>query len=225
MKTYRFWATLLDSYNYFIESESENALNDLLATINKKTEYSEAAMKGVLFNEVVDIYKQLPDIKTLTKESGCFGDTITYKGIEFKTEIVLEFARYFEGSTRQLYTEAILPTAIGNVFLFGFVDEVIMYKAYDIKTTGQYEFPTFNTKYQHLVYPYCLRKQGHGISIFEYTITDFKYIYKEEYIYNDERDELRLKAICMKLIDFIERPEIKEQITNLKIYGNENSGN
>ncbi|MEI6823170.1 MAG: HNH endonuclease [Bacteroidota bacterium] len=210
---YKFYATLFDAFNYYLNSESDEALQDFLSSVNRTSEMSEAALKGVAFNELID------SINNGNPEVPCDNENIFYKVFSYPIKIVNEFCDYFKGAAQQIYVSAEIETKFGTVEVYGYLDELRMDCCYDIKTTSNYTFPKFIDKYQHLIYPYCLNNRGSEINTFEYTITDFKDIYKEVYTYNHDRDSQKIKLACEQLIEFIERPEIKSQITNQKIYG------
>jgi hypothetical protein len=105
-------------------------------------------------------------------------------------------------------------------------------KVHDIKTTSSYKFGKFKNHWQHLVYLYCLNQQGNKIDSFQYDVVVWKKnysktasraiecnvdsVYHEEYLYRPEEAEMRLKAQCEALIEFIEAN--KDKITNEKIF-------
>jgi len=223
---YKFYATLLDTFHYYKCSEKETALEEFLASVNRTSGRSEAASKGTAFNELIDKVlsdpTQMERLKSYTAINLSY-DYVDKEGLKtqmiFPTEIVKYFVDYFYGSVPQMFVEAPLQTSMGLVNLYGYMDEIRRDWSYDIKTTGQYLFPKFIDKYQHIVYPYCLHHMCISVSNFKYVITDFKEVFEEDYIYSPERDTNRLISVCNDLIEFIERPEIKSRVTNLKIYG------
>lgn len=208
---YRFYATLLDSFQYYLSKvDDDNAFQDFIDRLNRKPFYSEAAVKGTAFNELVDKVisgeVSIGDLETDKKGNVLYsyaeGDEV--KNFPFKPEIVRQFASQLRGAIPQKYVEAVLSTNRGNVLLYGFIDEILMDKVIDIKTTGRYEFPKYLHAYQSKVYPYCLSKNGVFVDRFEYLITDFRNIYIEEYPYKPERDITELQRFSEQLIDFIE---------------------
>jgi hypothetical protein len=227
---YKFWATLFDTFHYYQSVDSEDGLQKLLDSINKVSFKSEAASKGTAFNELID--KAINDVSVYDRLRNYTAKELTYEftdrdgsvsKIVFPTLIVKEFVEYFKGSVNQLYVEAKIETMLGDVLLYGYVDEIKRDWIYDIKTTGRYDLFKFADHYQHLVYPYCLEAQNMPIHNFRYYITDFKETFYEDYIFAPKRDIPRLKSACMEIIEFIERPEIKSKITNKKLFGNENT--
>lgn len=221
---YKFYATLLDSYQYFLHSESKTAMQDFLDRINRVPFESEPADMGTAFNECVD--RALKDPVQMqacidhaqeiipcpfTNRSG------KVYNFGFKTTIVAEFTKRLQGSVSQVYTQSELQTSKGTVLLYGYIDEVLQSDVTDIKTTGRYEFPKFLNAWQSKVYPYCLSKQGIKTETFTFRITDFNGYFEECYPVNNEKAELELIGICERLIDFIEMN--KDKITDTKIFG------
>ena len=207
---YRFYAILLDAYNWYLNSEAENAFQEFIDKINRVPyEKSEAALKGIAFNKLLDDI-EIENV-VLAKPN------ILYDGFVFNYPLVNAFKAYFKDAASQVYTSAQLETNNGLVELYGFADKVLRYKSFDIKTTSKYEFPKFIFNVQHKVYPYCFNQNGIFVDTFEYTVTDFNHIYKEEYFYRPEFDVPELRSVCESLIDFIER--YRHLITDRKIFG------
>jgi hypothetical protein len=207
---YNLYATLLDSYTYYLSSEKDEAYQNFIDRLNRKPFKSEAAEKGTAFNELIDFC--IPNLRSISFSS----DTIKHKGFEFKKPIVHEFLKRLEGAQPQVFVEGRLETSKGMVKLYGYTDEILMDCVIDIKTTQYYTFPYYLSNWQHLVYPYCLRQQGVNINRFKYMVTDFTNYYEEEYLYNEQRDTAKLVDICEQLIDFIEIN--RELITDKKLF-------
>ncbi|MGL5957908.1 MAG: HNH endonuclease [Phocaeicola sp.] len=148
----------------------------------------------------------------------------TYNNREFTFPISFcrKFADYFKGALTQQRVEAILPTKYGGVLVYGFIDELMPTSVHDIKTTGKYSAFKFKDHFQHLVYPYCLLQNGNDIRVFEYNITDFKEMYTEVYVFDEERGIPILQAHCESFIEFLE--EHRELITDKKIFNQEDHG-
>lgn len=202
---YRFYATLLDAFQWYLTSEQDEAFQDFINKINRVPFSSEAAEKGTAFNEIVD------DKNILQVQ-----DKVRYKGFDFKVPLINDFKAYFKGAASQVYTSTTLETNKGLIELYGYADKVLQDTCFDIKTTGKYEFPKYINGWQHKVYPFCFNQNGIFIDRFEYTVTDFNNIYKETYFYNTERDIAAIKGICESLIDFIELH--RGLITDKKIF-------
>lgn len=207
---YRFYATLLDSFQYYMDSDM--SFQDMIDRINRVPFDSEPAKKGTAFNNLVD------EIIS----SGCsdnFGSEIEYEGFVFKKEIALCVAEKVLGGIPQVHTSGLLSTPKGLVEVYGYMDELLPFaQIADIKTTGNYQFPKYNRGYQHIVYPFCeSQKTGVGAYLFNYVITDFKEVYVESYAYDASRDVPKLTAICLQLIEFLEAH--RHLITDKKVFG------
>lgn len=247
---YCFYATLLDAFQNYVDSDiiyeqywgwSENPphtleefreaqYQSLINTLNRVPFDSEAADRGTAFNEVIDCIiehrksdkVQVDKIYPEDDNSSPIALKATYNNREFIFPIALcrEVANYYKGAITQLYVEAMLPTALGNVKLYGYIDELMPTSVHDIKTTGSYSVGKYKKHYQHLVYPYCLCNSGNTITDFEYNIVELgKHSYNtytEHYQYNPERDIPRLQAICEDLIRFLQ--ENRTLINNKKLF-------
>lgn len=195
---YNFYATLLDSYQNYLDSDklwekfcggsenpkhtmaeyAERSKQDLIDKINRVPFDSEAADKGTCFNEVVDclIENRNTDKMQVSRVKDANGKvtalSVKYKDREFQysLELCKDLADYFKGAVTQYYCEAVLPTRYGNVKLYGYLDELMPKRIHDIKTTSRYEAFKFRDHWQHIVYPYCLRSEGNDVSEFEYDI-------------------------------------------------------
>lgn len=218
------------------EIEAEKLLS-LLNSINRVPFDSEKADKGTAFNDIVDyfIHGKQP-IKTQIVED-INADQITAtcnnRTFYFSYRFCCKAAEYFHGSISQLFVRAILPTKYGNVELYGYIDELIRNKVYDIKTTSRYEFGKYSEGWQRHVYPYCLLASGlvKDIDSFEYTAYQLKggtsrtplitgVQYPELYKYDPEQSKGLLTLHCERFIEFLESN--RELITDKKVFGGEN---
>lgn len=208
--------------DYLVKSE-----NDFFDKVNRVPHPPiEAADKGTAFNEVVDSILHRTPSKTVQMERIYTDNKITgvramLNGFtfEFPFSLVMDFVEYYHGGFSQVFTAAILPTARGDVRLYGYIDELMPFCVHDIKTTRSYEPYKFKNHWQHIVYPYCLNQIGCAVKRFEYNITDFKEVYTESYIYDDERDTKRLQEVVESLIDYLEAN--RDRITDKKIFNQE----
>nr|MBQ6683791.1 HNH endonuclease [Bacteroidales bacterium] len=198
MIRYRFYPSLLDSYQNYLDAESiwekywggsdepsisldeyiDKTEAELIEKINRVPhEPIEAADKGTCFNEIVDrINSNGNPVNDSVKLQSC--DT----HIEARTDNFVflfdiatckDAAAYFKDSIPQHFCKAVLPTRYGDVELYGYADEIRGDKVYDIKTTsGQYEYGKFLKSWQWRTYPYCLIQSGEmrEVSEFEYTV-------------------------------------------------------
>jgi hypothetical protein len=235
------------------EEFHELQFQELIDRINRKPFDSEAADKGTAFNEVIDCMienrksetVQVEKVYKVIREGACdetgkplyydeiptntvIGLKATYNNREFIFPISLcrEFANYYKGALTQQRVEAILPTAYGDVLVYGVIDELMPTSIHDIKTTGSYTVGKFKDHHQHLVYPFALIQNGSDIRTFEYNIVEFNkggYVvdtYTETYVFNPERDIPVLTNHCEEFIRFLE--ENRDLITDKKIFGGEN---
>jgi len=210
---YKFYGTLLDAFTWYLKSEKDEAFQEFLDKINRAPFSSEAADKGTAFNELVDSCTlELKQFGALTFQD----NTISHNGFEFPSDLVGEYAMQFENAVPQVYVEKIIETKYGPVLLYGYVDELELFKVYDIKTTKQYDFGKYINNWQHKVYLYCLKDTG--IDTFQYMVTDFEHIYKEEYVWRDAY-ELDLRLIAEQLICFLE--DNRGLITDKKVFAKE----
>ena len=238
---YRFYATILDAYSNYVNSDvvwarywqwSENPphtpeefhkmqFDQLIDRINRVPFESEAASKGTAFNEVVDcmvmnrkssfadISKVYRDNDPATKE--VIGVKATLDGFDFTFDINLcrEFACYFRGAVPQLFVSATLPTAFGDVELYGYIDELMPFSVHDIKTTGSYRMGKFKDHWQHHVYMYCLHQGGSTLDTIEYNVAEIdRYgrwkTFTESYNYRHRQSVELLTAHCEDFIKFLQ---------------------
>lgn len=232
------------------EEFKEQQFQELINRINRVPYDSEAADKGTCFNEIVDCLiehrksdkMQIEKVYKVIREGSCdnlgnplYYDEIptnevialkaTYNNREFTFPIGVcrEFADYYKGALTQQYVEATLPTAYGDVLVYGFIDELMPNSVHDIKTTGSYSIGKYKDNHQHLVYPFALMQSGSDVRTFEYNVAESNkggYVtgtYTETYVFNPERDIPILRGHCEEFIRFLE--ENKELITDVKIFG------
>lgn len=237
------------------EEFKDQQFKELIDRINRVPYDSEAADKGTCFNEVVDCIiehrksekVQIEKVYKVEREGACdnLGNPLYYdeyptnevialkarynnREFTFPIGVCREFATYYKGALTQQYVEAILPTAYGDVLVYGFIDELLPDSVHDIKTTGSYSVGKYRDNHQHLVYPYALMQSGSDVRTFEYNVAEFNKgvigtyaeTYTETYVFKPERDIPILKEHCEVFIRFLE--ENRELITDKKIFGGEN---
>lgn len=244
---YRLYATILDAFWGYLNSDavwekywgwSENPphtpeefhelqFKELIDRINRVPFDNEKADRGTAFNELVDalIEKRKPSKMEVERnaENTCYTVVYNNRTFVFPISLCCEFANYFKGALTQIRVEAILPTAFGDVLVYGFIDELMPTTVHDIKTTGSYSVGKFKDHHQHLVYPYALLKNGSDVRTFEYNIVEFNkggYVvdtYTETYVFVPDRDIPILTSHCEMFISFLE--ENRNLITDKKIFG------
>ena len=231
---YKFYATLLDSFQRYIDSAEtwekyftekytfdeyeQMAKKEFIDKINRVPFTSEAADKGTAFNQLIDCL--INGVLSENIKEVEINYTIKYNDFEFtfNKELCDTIADYFSGAVSQYFTESILNTTLGAVNLYGYIDELTPFKTVDVKTTASYSAFKFRKNWQHKVYPFCLINEGVNCREFEYFVVEFAKetkIHKEIYLFKDEYIN-DLIDICEKLILFIE--ENKSLITDKKIF-------
>lgn len=149
----------------------------------------------------------------------------------FDPNLCRKGAAYFQGALSQYYTTATIDTAYGVVRLYGYIDELIRDKVFDIKTTSKtYTFGKYQKYWQRHVYPYCLIESGDctDIKAFEFSVFHLKGgnansplitgdFYREVYDYDHEQSTEMIRQQCERFIEFLE--EHRNEITDTKIFG------
>lgn len=197
---FKFYATLLDSYSTYLNSDSiwerywghseepphspeefrQQQFQSLIDRINRVPFDSEVADNGTAFNEVIDcmvLHKNSEKVKVLKMRdvnNAVVGLNATYNGrtFYFPIDMVREVSGYYMGALPQQYIQAILPTIFGNVLLYGYIDYVMPFCTHDLKTTRQYAVGNYKDHWQHIVYPYALMKNGCNVPDFEYNVVE-----------------------------------------------------
>lgn len=219
-------------------------------------EHRESSRKEVSISRIPDLYdvcdrfcgKRNCDYKWNPKIQECIsayenasrnkvktaGILATLNGFEFRFDIGLcrEAAAYFKDAVPQHLCKAVISTAYGDVELYGYADEIVRDKVFDIKTTSSYQFGKFERAWQKFVYPWCLVESGemHEVSSFEYTVFVLSKptskspfitgkMYREEYTYDHEQAGIQLRSILERFIEWLEAH--REEITDRKIFGGE----
>lgn len=239
---YRFYATLLDGFQDYLDSEQNygkfysnpdnpgaptldqwdnKCLVDLLNRINRVPFESEAADKGTAFNDVIDclIAKTPITVKTtytIDEQAGRIFAQFKNRNFAFPLSICREFADYYEGAVSQVFVSGIVHTKYGDVEVYGYIDELMPFSIHDIKSTRHYEAFKFKNHWQHRVYPYCLWQRGDTVQYFEYNVTDFSETYTEHYEWVPDRDIPLLVEHCERFIEFLEA--YRPYITDKKIF-------
>lgn len=207
---YRFYATLLNAYEWYKESENDDAFQQFIDKINRAPFVSEAADRGTAFNQLVDTI--IGGEVVLASEP-----KLSHNGFDFPTGVTLECAEYVMYGIAQIREMGLIETSIGIIEVYGEIDYILPgMEQVDLKTTKDYEMGKYIATWQHIVYPYCYYLKTGCEPIFTYLATDFKTVVKEQYQYNHERDSDKLKQVCIELAQFAE--EYRHLITDLKIF-------
>ena len=237
---YKFYATLLDGFQGYLDSseiyqqywgfstnpkktEEEfeiEQFNGLIDRINRIPFESEPAAKGTAFNELIDCiiehrksedYLIVPD-----KQNNVFRVSNDNYDFTFPYGLSMEIANELEGAICQVRLEATIETKYGTVLLYGYVDQVMPFHHVDLKTTKKYNAQKFRKNWQHRVYPYCAIENGNQCDHFEYKVTNFKQVFSEVYAFNPEIDVPAIRNHCERFIEFLEAN--KEMIHDKKIF-------
>jgi len=216
MQQYKFYATLLDAFEWYLGSEQPTAEQDFIDKINRKPFQSDAAEKGTAFNDVMDI--------VLTQQHPGEDDKIVtelVKKHKFNYDLIYDLAIHLHGSVPQFFCKRELHTSKGSIEIYGYMDYIKYKKAIDLKTTKTYTLGKYANSWQKIVYPWCLAGEGIFVDEFEFLVTDFEHIYREPYPVQIDNNAGQLTEICERLIDFIEAKRMF--ITDKKIFGGENN--
>lgn len=217
--------------------------SELIDTINRVPHApNEAADKGTAFNEIVDSLierrrSSRDDCKIYSYRKG--DDPIVIRaeinGFVFDYDISLckDIASRFPGSLTQYFADAVMPTAYGNVRLYGYIDEWVGNRIVDLKTTSRYSWGKFEKGWQRYVYPWCVIESGVATEIesFTYFVVEWAYqakgkpltakgIYEETYTYDHNESARKIREMCERFIEWLDIR--REFITDNKIFGGEN---
>lgn len=224
--------TKLDAFSRYLDSEliynkfysekmtedefNQQALQDLLDTLNRVPLVSEVCARGTALNNIIDDLVQGKQ-STLTPEGYCgSADGFIFEFDRNLCELIAEYYRHLK-AVPQYYCTGEITTKYGVVQLEGYIDYFCSDRICDLKTTKQYQRGNYFGKWQRYVYPYCICKAIGAKSMpFEFNITDFKGIYSEDYVFNMERDTPVLINILEHFIEFLECE--KASITNDKLF-------
>lgn len=169
---YRIYPSLLDKFQSFLDAdiEAEGFWNvdsetgeqkktaeeiadareqELLDAINRVPhEPIEAADKGTCFNELVDWLngnEARVAIKRIADGTECPPYVCELNGFVFKfsADLAHAVAEMFRGAVPQYLCRGYLDTCYGVVELYGYADEILRNKVFDLKTTSAYSFGKF----------------------------------------------------------------------------------
>lgn len=210
MVKYKIYPTLLDSFYWY--KRGYNQKEELLNKINRvKTEFPEAARKGVAFEGVINKILKLANHE-IFKDA-----TFEADGFTFQSDIVLKIAKKLTNAKKQQeFIQANVSTPVGLINVYGFIDYSYDDMQVDLKTTGSYKKGKYAINNQHKCYPLLNQLNGGSVSKFNYLITDFSEMYIEPYAHNSSMiDEFIFNMV--EFTEFLERE--RDSITDLKIFG------
>lgn len=236
---------------------------DLLDAVNRKErEPSRAADRGTCFNEIVDCLienrnsnrKDVVLHTSRNKEGQPVAIIAEMDGFTFQFDVDMcrNAAKYFKGSVTQQYVEAPMQTCYGNVLLYGYIDEWVKDKMYDIKTTTYYTPWKFESGLQRHVYPWCAIESGliDNISEFEYTVFKLNTYTKarkgedeqavkerhdnmlsyatdiqvERYGYDHKQSGEKLREMCERFIEWLQVKDSQGLITCRRVFNGQDTG-
>lgn len=210
MQQYNIYPSLLDSYDYLMSSDSEDAFQQIIDRINRKDQtVSAAAQKGIDLNNVMD------DLVLGKKDAAPFIKELLDKD-QVTGMMMQELYANLEGSTPQVLLTAEMELMGKKVILYGYADYVRGNRIIDLKTTSKYAVGKYGDGAQHLIYPLCAALMGMDITQFRYLVTDFRNVYREDYDYDFDRDLGLLKGKLTDFISFLNR--WRGRITDKKIF-------
>lgn len=197
--------TLVDSFLWYERFGCpQDKFEEIINKINKvPIEYPEAAKKGVVFEDCVNL--------TMS------GQPIFKKdGFEFDESLVRKVAKKLSQSIgQQVWIEKTVPFEYGNVRVGGFVDYDYTDKIIDLKTTGNYKLGKYKEYQQHRAYGLIKPEK----TDFIYFVTDFENTYIEPYKNKKSNHEEFLNNVS-KFWEFTQENE--HLITDLKIFNKKN---
>jgi hypothetical protein len=229
MKGIQIYPTLIDSFNYFLSSE-HMSLQEMIDRINRvPTPFPDAARKGTALNDMIDamlagevITPKNVLIRGQEKRVYNWQHNYEEMGVErsepyaFDCEVVDELLENLAGASCQVYTQGTIRTSHGNVRLYGYLDYVVRDKAIDLKSTSRYSWPKFQNNFQHRCYLYTLRNEGIEVEQFQYLVTDFREVYKEDYFWNGDL-ERSILPFLERFLEFVDQHI--DQIRDEKVLG------
>ena len=222
MKTnqFRFYATLLDSFLWYEQSESEFAEQEFLNRINRVEETDAEKIwnmgRGTALNNLVD--KGIVESGTILE--GTIRENVGLNMYEFEADVVNELCSKLYGSASQIYTEMKLNVSGADVLLYGYID-YLRDKCVDLKTTKEYILGKYKNSMQLHLYPLSLSNDGVFVDEFEFLVVEFSSrgtnIFSETYKCDLVESKAILTETCERLIHFIESK--RDLITDTKIFG------
>ncbi|MCD8293985.1 MAG: hypothetical protein LUE27_01890 [Clostridia bacterium] len=148
---------------------------------------------------------------------------------EFCESVAREFGPY---AVPQYLCKGTIDTEWGKVELYGYADEIVLDKVYDLKTTTSYQFGKYERGWQRLVYPYCLVESGDVPQIASFTYLPIVLyggtadepvingrMYREEYTYDHAYAQDRLRGMLGSFIGWLEAN--RANIVDEKVFGGE----
>lgn len=214
---YAIYPSVLDAYLRFKRKDDDETFQGVFNKINHvKTEQTEQQLMGVEFEQCVnDMITSLQTAEySLTLDNA--GNYIT-KNFKFKAQIIDKIASKLQHVVKkQEYMEAIIPSHVGNIKLYGIADYSFPEMITDLKTTSNYKCNKYKDHTQHPSYSLIRELNGNPLKAFKYLVSDFDKAYQETYIPTPMMHQ-KLMVNIFEFINFIEY--FKNYITDTKIFG------
>ena len=214
---YAIYPSLLDAYLRFDRKDDDETLISLLEKINKvKSEQTEQQLRGIAFENCVDMV--IDGLKADVSFGPVRnGDLYVSNGFEFKAQLVDKIAFKLQHATkRQEYVEAIFPSHVGTIKLYGKTDYSFPNMISDLKTTENYKCQKYEDHAQHPGYSLIKKLNGNPLQAFKYVVTDFNRDYQETYI-PTEKMHYKLLQTIFEFTAFLNHFE--KYITHRAVFG------
>ena len=228
MTKYLITASLLNSYQYYIQDEYKSPADsraDFLKTLSRERfEPNQAMQKGIDFEYLIEktcdweegavhwadlLSKKCEKLKSLNIAN--YKDAVSFidKNLDY-IKCIKEIGKIVQKSLWQQTCKKDLQVGNQEFLLYGRMDVIKRDTIYDIKFTSNYELGKFMDSSQHRIYLYCL-----GLPKFQYLISDGKEYWTEDY-HNHEGIEDELKGMISDFMSYLENDkEAKEMfLTN-----------
>ena len=224
MTKYLITASLLNSYQYYIQDEFKSPADsraDFLKTLSRERfEPNEAMQKGIDFEYLIKktcdwgnnvkgdwvnlLKMKCQKLKSLGISTFSDADNFITKNIDYFL-CIEEIGNIVKGGLWQQTCKKELTIGNQEFLLYGRTDVIKRDTIYDIKFTSNYELGKFIDSSQHRIYLYCL-----GLPKFQYLISDGKEYWIEDY-HNHEGIEDELKGMISDFMGYLENDkEAKE---------------
>jgi hypothetical protein len=204
MQYYRIYPTLIDQFNNMKTGKYGVQESDFLDIVNRKPRpINEAAEKGKAFHEITSNFDWENEVKSGYVKKGWWA---------FPEPLVKAISQYRHGGLYEVYCDREIEVpGTGRILLYGYVDTIRDGMVIDLKTTGFYRGLSYLKSMQRLVYLYITQSR-----LLRFLITDFTYIYWEDYYQQNNIEEL-LHEPLMEMCAWLEMN--RDKITDTKIFG------
>ncbi|WP_114937533.1 hypothetical protein [Mucilaginibacter endophyticus] len=214
---YAIYPSVLDAYLRFKRKDDDETFKSVFDKINHvRGEQTEQQAMGEEFELCVN--DMITSIKTGDYSLTLYQDGYyRTKNFKFKADLIDRIATKMQHATKkQEYMEAIIPSHVGNIKLYGIADYTFPEMITDLKTTQNYKCNKYKDHAQHPSYSLIRELNGAPLKAFKYLVSDFDKVYQETYIPTPGMHQ-KLMITLFEFINFIEY--FKDYITDTKIFG------